>query len=299
MSVICLCYNQASYVQEALNSILNQVYGNVELIIVDDASTDNSTSEIRSWLSSKSKAIQFIPLNKNVGNCSAFNIGFRKSSGKYIIDLAADDVLLPHRIAEGVKTLEARGPEWVMEFSDGWIINEDGDRLRTHYIRNKTGELIEAVPQGDVYAEVLARYFICVPSMFMRRSILEELGGYDESLAYEDFDFWVRAARIGKFAYNPKILVEKRKLNTGWSAQQYRPGSKQLETTYRVCLKAQQLNRNKREIKALGRRLGYELRQAIRHGHPALAYKFWVLKREVWPRPIDWLYRLLIKRASS
>jgi GT2 family glycosyltransferase len=135
--------------------------------------------------------------------------------------------------------------------------------------------------------------------MFMRRSILEELGGYDESLAYEDFDFWVRAARIGKFAYNPKILVEKRKLNTGWSAQQYRPGSKQLETTYRVCLKAQQLNRNKREIKALGRRLGYELRQAIRHGHPALAYKFWVLKREVWPRPIDWLYRLLIKRASS
>src|SRR6187455_35784 len=100
VSVICLCYNQASFVREAVLSVIHQTYRDIELIIIDDASTDNSVEVISDVLKSH-PSIKFIPLKKNVGNCKAFNMGYRLSRGQYLIDLAADDVLLPARIERG------------------------------------------------------------------------------------------------------------------------------------------------------------------------------------------------------
>ena len=98
VSVICLCYNHSKYVIESIESVLSQSYANIELIIVDDASTDDSQSVIRNFIVSLPQ-VNFIPLTNNIGNCSAFNIGWRASSGDYVIDLAADDwretLLLP------------------------------------------------------------------------------------------------------------------------------------------------------------------------------------------------------------
>src|SRR5688500_3802276 len=97
VSVICLCYNQARFIREAVASVFAQSYRNVELIIVDDASTDNSASVIRAMVA-ENPAIRCLLLNQNVGNCKAFNKGLTLSKGDYIIDLAADDVLVPQRI---------------------------------------------------------------------------------------------------------------------------------------------------------------------------------------------------------
>ena len=200
--------------------------------------------------------------------------------GEYVIDLAADDVLLPERISTGVKDMEAAGEDFAVHFTDAVYMDVDGMELRRHYKRDQKGRLAEKVPQGWVYADVLQRYFICTPTMMMSRSVLEALGGYDESLAYEDFDFWVRSARRWQYCFSELVLVKKRVVPGSWSARQYERESRQLESTLKVCRKAKELNRTPRENKALAKRLTYEIRQAVRTGNSDVAYEFLKLKEE-------------------
>ncbi|WP_152425223.1 glycosyltransferase family 2 protein [Nafulsella turpanensis] len=282
VSIVCLCYRQASFVQEAFESVWAQTYPNIELIVVDDGSPDDSAEKIYKLLKDYPE-VPFLALPENVGNCRAFNMGLALCRGKYVIDLAADDVLLPERVEEGVRALEQAGREFAVHFSDVEYINPHGKRLKTHYKRKACGTLAEEIPQGWVYADLLERYFICTPSMMMRRSVLEELRGYDEGLVYEDFDFWVRSARQWQYCFTDKVLVKKRILPGSWSSRQYKKGSRHLESTLRVCLKARRLNRSPREDEALGKRLSYEIRQAVRSGNLLIALKMLRLKREVWP----------------
>ena len=299
VSVICLCHNQSAFVQEALESVWGQTFKNYELIVVDDGSTDGSVAVIEGLIKDR-PGVRFLQINDNTGNCKAFNKGLKLTKGEYIIDLAADDVLLPDRIAEGVKAMEAAGEGYAVHFTDALYIDVNGKELRTHYKRNKLGHLVEPVPQGWVYPDLLQRYFICTPSMMMRQSVLEALGGYDETLAYEDFDFWVRSSRSWKYFFTDKVLVKKRIVPRSWSARQYEKESRQLETTYAVCLKARELNRSKVEDQALGKRLSYEIRQAIRTSHFEMAKKMLVLKKEVSPfYPEDNVYQFLIRQQIS
>ena len=298
VSVICLCYNQASFVVEALESVVNQTYSNVELIIVDDASTDASQQVIRQWLNNQPREYKHLLLNENVGNCRAFNRGYALSSGQYVIDLAADDLLHPERIAKGVAKLEQLDKSWGVEFTDAWFIDEEGEVTGSHYPRSTNGELLVKVPAGYVYTELLKRYFICAPTQLYRREVLEDLGGYDETLAYEDFDFWVRAGKKYKFAFTPELLVSKRKVEGSWSSKQYDGKSRQLQSTLKVCQKAAELNTSKAEDKVLGSRIKYEMRQACLSKQSAIAYNFWQLKRRVNPEFIDFIYLLFVYKGS-
>lgn len=295
VTVICLSHNHASYVQEALDSAWTQAYPHVELIVVDDASSDDSVRVIEEWLKDKS-GVPFLKFDQNQGNCRAFNQALALAKGEYVIDLAADDVLLPERVSVGVQAMEEAGSVWGVHFSDAWYMDASGKLLKPHYKRNSRGELLRPVPQGWVYADVLKRYFICTPSMMMRRSVLDELGGYDENLAYEDFDFWVRSARYWKYLYTDQVLVKKRVLPHSWSARQYEESSRQLASTLAICYKAKALNKTREEDMALGKRLAYELRQAIKHKQWALGKQFLELKKQVWPIVWeDWLYERFLR----
>jgi glycosyltransferase involved in cell wall biosynthesis len=290
VTIICLCHNHAPWVVESLNAAWQQAYANIELIVVDDASSDGSQAAIREWLQDKPQAT-FIALAENLGNCKAFNRGLAIAKGKYVIDLAADDVLLPERVAIGVQEMEEAGEAWGVHFTDAWYINPDGSLLKPHYKRSIQGNLLQPVPQGWVYRELLERYFICTPTMMMRRSVLDALGGYDERLAYEDFDFWIRSARYWKYLYTDQILVKKRVLPRSWSARQYEAETLQMASTLAICRKAKELNQTDEENRALGKRLSYEIRQAIRHKHREIGLQMLALKREVWP--VAWEDKLL------
>ncbi|AHM59864.1 family 2 glycosyl transferase [Flammeovirgaceae bacterium 311] len=273
-----------------MDAAWQQAYPHLELIVVDDASSDGSQEVIREWLRDKPQ-VPFISLTENLGNCRAFNKGLALARGAYVIDLAADDVLLPQRVAVGVQDMEEAGEAWGVHFTDAWYMNADGSLLKPHYRRSVQGNLLQSVPQGWVYREVLERYFICTPTMMMRRSVLDALGGYDERLAYEDFDFWVRSARHWKYLYADQILVKKRVLPRSWSVRQYEAETLQLASTLAICHKAKSLNQTPEENRALGKRLSYEIRQAIRHRHRDIGTQMLALKREVWP--VSWEDRLL------
>src|SRR5262245_56075887 len=94
VTIVCLCYNQAAFVKEAIDSVLTQTYPNIQLIVVDDASTDNSADIIRE-IASVNPSLQIILLNENLGNCAAFNRALPSVKGEYVIDFAADDVMMP------------------------------------------------------------------------------------------------------------------------------------------------------------------------------------------------------------
>ena len=261
VSVICLCHNNEAYVEEAIRSVLNQDYPNVELIAVDDASTDNSEGIIRQL--QEKHGFQAIFNKKNLGNNRSFNLAYRHSKGAFLIDLAADDILLPGRIKEGVSCLNSKGKNYGVHFCDAELIDEAGKSLGTHYRRDSNGQLLLPVMEGDLYATLLGRYYISAPTMMMKRKVLDDLDGYDENLAYEDFDFWVRSARKFLYAFTDAVLVQKRILKNSLSSRQRSRNNKHCLSTAMVCQKALNMNISPEETLVLLRRIHYELKWAL------------------------------------
>ncbi len=269
VTIICICYNHLPYLEVSIRSALRQEYDNVEVIVADDGSTDGSQELLRKL--SESLGFRLIINGKNLGNCATFNRAFALSSGEYIIDLSTDDILLPQRVSCGVKEFQPAGQAYGVHFTDHEWIDKSGKSLGYHYKRNDLGDIKEDVPSGDIYADVLEQYFISAPTMMIRKEVLVELGGYDESLSYEDFDFWVRSSRKWKYLFSDEVLVQKRRLEKSLSNQQFRFASQHDRSTYRVCKKAFDLNVSLDEHNALVRRLKYERKHAVINGNLQLA----------------------------
>ncbi len=262
VSIICLCYNHERFIREAIESVMTQTYPNLEIILVDDASTDGSRDVIADLIK-QYKSINYIPLKQNSGICKAFNVGFAHSSGEFVVDFATDDVFHPERIARQVERFLQLDANYGVIFTDAVYIDELGRRGRRHFQYLQSKGLIDSIPQGDVYKALLQRYFVASPTMMVRREVMEKLQGYDESLSYEDFDFWIRSSRFYKYSFLDEALTMIRRssgsLSTGW----YVPGDPQLHSTYLVCQKAKQMNQNQGENEALAYRLRYEIRQSV------------------------------------
>lgn len=272
VSVICLCYNQERFVREAIQSVLRQTYPNVQLIVVDDASTDNSSNVIEATLQGNLN-VQFVRLTENHGNCKAFNKGLTLATGSFIIDLAADDVLLPNRIERGVAILMEKGKTYGVHFSDAEIIDEYGALLYNHSDRFPH----QTIPHGDVYKDVIRRYFICPPTVMFTRQVADVLGGYDEALSYEDFDFWIRSSRAFQYVYSPEVLVKRRVLKGALGSKQFKLFSKHSQSTYRVCEKIFRMNASVEEQQALRQRILYEIGVNLRLLNIGVALKFFIL----------------------
>jgi glycosyltransferase involved in cell wall biosynthesis len=292
VSVICLCYNHERFLVEALESVCRQTYPQVEIIVVDDASTDSSPQRLQQYAAAHPE-IRLVLQRENTGNCRAFNRAFAEAKGAFIIDFATDDVMRPGRVAAQVQAFLALEADYGIVYTDAELIGEQSESLGYFYKRDAAGQSRPAVAVGDVYADVLERFFISSPTLMMRRQVLEKLGGYDETLAYEDFDLLVRAARDFKFYFLDQPLTRRRLHPGQLSKSWYRVGDKQLLSTIRICEKALALNQTERENQALARRLAWEIKQAFFTGnYPEAELLFTLLKKL---RPLSGTYRLLEK----
>ncbi len=154
-----------------MESVLSQTYKNYELIVVDDKSTDESPAIIEKF-QKQHPEITFIRLEKNEGICKAFNTAFKICSGDFIIDLAADDILLPERLESGVKIFETLDDSYGVIFGDAELIDAQGKRLCFHSEKHPHN----TIPQGNVYESLIERYFICSPTMMFRRAVIASVG---------------------------------------------------------------------------------------------------------------------------
>src|SRR6478736_1685750 len=95
VSVVCLCYNHEHFVEEAIRSVFDQTYSNIQVVVVDDCSGDESVSIIKEIIRNQSRKVQFLELKQNLGNCKAFNHGLGLLTGDFVIDFSTDAVMLP------------------------------------------------------------------------------------------------------------------------------------------------------------------------------------------------------------
>ncbi len=291
VSVICLCYQHADFVTDTLKSVWQQDYPNIEVIIVDDASSDDSVSVIQNYLIDHPCPfpLKTLFLQQNLGNCAAFNRAWQMAKGEYIIDLATDDIMLPQRVSSQIAYFQQLPNDYGVVFSEAQYIDHAGKPLAYHFAEKYPH--IRPVPTGNVYSEVLSRYFIPSPTMMYKNEVLQHLGGYDEQLAYEDFDFWVQSARFFKYAYLDKCTTLVRKSPASMSRGWYQKGDAQLYSTFLVCLKARALNRTLEEQKALIKRVKFEIRQAVFSDNRKEARLFFKLLEEI--HQVSGFYRFL------
>ncbi|HTF17618.1 MAG TPA: glycosyltransferase [Chryseolinea sp.] len=293
VTVICLCYNHEPFIKDAIESVITQSYEAVQIIVWDDASTDNSQAVIRE-LEKIYPQLQVFLSEKNEGNCRAFNRAYAYANGEFIVDFSTDDVMHELRLEKQVHYFSKMDERTGVVFTDATYVDERSNFIRHHYEHLFRHRLISKVVTGDVFRTVLTTYYIASPTMMMRRSVFDELGGYDEALAYEDLDLWIRSGRVYRYEFLDERLTFIRKLSKSLSGHSHVPGDKQLQSTYLVCLKAVALCRDEGDREALIHRVSYELRHAALSGNHSEANLFWqLLKTLREPAPGDKLWQVV------
>lgn len=275
VTIICLCYNQEEFVLESLQSVINQEYKKIELIIVDDCSTDNSKAVIEKWLVAHPN-IPFISNKTNLGITKAFNKGLQLAKGEYIIDLAADDLLVPNCVSLQVNAFEKSNyTNLGIVYGNAALITEKGLLDSYYFVVNKDKKVTQKRITGNIYTSVLAGGdSICSVSSMSKKSVYDALDGYDENLAYEDLDFWIRASRIYAFDFIDEILIQKRIVSNSMGTDFYKKKNKINHSTYVILKKAMQLNRSKTENKALLKRIHFEMILAYKNLDFVLLVKY-------------------------
>jgi glycosyltransferase involved in cell wall biosynthesis len=195
VSIIIPCYNGERFLREAIDSCLAQTYRPVEIIVVDDGSTDGSLDILKSY----GDAVIW-ETKSNRGPSYARNRGFDLSSGKYIQYLDADDYLLPEKLERQVKVLEETGVDVV--YSDWQVLYHlpDGNELWS--------DIVGFDMHKDILTPLLSRRWLRTEAPLFRRDIVQHAGGWDENIrAVEEKDFHLSVALAGaRFHYEPGCL---------------------------------------------------------------------------------------------
>ncbi len=173
VSVVMPVYNRATLVGEAIESILAQTFTDFELIIVDDASQDNSAEIIRAY-AARDARIRCVMLEQNTGESGARNRGFKVARGEFVACMDDDDVSLPERLEKQVDFLRAH-PEVGVVGTEAMITDAQLNPLQIYGIPTSHARIAyDMLQMGNC---------ITGPAMMMRRAIVEACGGYDESLS--------------------------------------------------------------------------------------------------------------------
>jgi glycosyltransferase involved in cell wall biosynthesis len=198
VSVVVTCYNYGAYVAECLESVLSQTYRNIEVVVVNDGSTDDSEKEIRR-LESDTR-IKYV-FQANSGQARAKNTGIGHSRGKYIAFLDADDRWDRRKLEKQIPLF--LNPRVGVVFSRSKFIDASGaDRLFAHgsgHLRPRS---------GNVSKHLLFDNFVPFSSAVVRRECFERAGTFDESLPMSiDWDLWLRISLDFEFAFVDEELL--------------------------------------------------------------------------------------------
>ena len=286
VTVICLCYNHAEFIIDALESVLSQTYHNVELIIADDHSTDHSVQVIKKWLE-KHPEITFLANKENLGNTKTFNQCLKLSKGDYIIDLAADDVLKPDCIAKQLKGFATTAYQNVgLIYGNAELIDEKGNFMKDYFKTDANRKRIKSQPTGNIYIGLLnGNNNVCSISSLVKREVFMKLEGYDENLTYEDYDLWIRASRTYNFDYIDEILIQKRVLSNSMYTLLFKKNNSRTRlfnySTYLILTKVYLLNKNKEEFTAMLKRIHFEMTVAIKTRDLNLLMKYIIMELKV------------------
>jgi glycosyltransferase involved in cell wall biosynthesis len=208
VSIVTCSYNNARFIIDTLESIKRQTYPNIELVIVDDCSTDNSVDLVNEWLKTYKGEYKFICLDKNMGGSFTANLGLNTASGKYYSTIDTDDTMLPEKTAIQVNLLEQTGPNVAAVYSDCYVMDVNNQPIDGLFIQRH--RKLPVYPSGNIYEILLQGNFIPGLSMLIKKTVFDDVGIYDESLVYGDYDMWLRIARKYEIIFFDSISAKYR-----------------------------------------------------------------------------------------
>ena len=189
VSVVIATYNREKYIKRAIESVINQTYKNIELIIIDDGSTDNTGDVVKHYLADS--RVRYI-YQKNQGCIDARNNGVVIAKGKYIAILDSDDFWCDkNKIEKQVNFLE-KNTEYVIVGGGAIQIDQNGKEVVRYLLPEKDIDIRKVLLVSDALAHV---------TVLFRRDAWEKVGGYDKKFGFEDWDLFLKMGKIGKL-YN-------------------------------------------------------------------------------------------------
>ncbi|MCT2563135.1 glycosyltransferase family 2 protein [Chryseobacterium herbae] len=203
VTVVVVSYNHSKFVKENLDSIKNQTYSNIQLIVGDDASPDNSADVIDQWLTENNYSAEKNIHTKNTGLATMLNECVALAKGKYIKLIAADDFLHPEAIEKSVSKLESLGDSYGMVFTHTHTINNDSQIMEDMADYDALGNI-------DPYVfrkELIKGNRIAALTVLQRTDVLRETGAYDSRLTVEDYYRWLKINENYLTAYVPEKLA--------------------------------------------------------------------------------------------
>lgn len=224
VSVVVPTYNRANVVRGSIESVLRQTYSNVEVVVVDDGSRDDTRRVVEGY----GPPVRYL-YQTNSGVSAARNLGFANARGEFVALLDSDDQFLPWKLEAQVQLLRAH-PEVGMVWTDMAAVNEQGavldpKYLRTFYDAHALAQLeqvlVHAGPlrrywpgapadvagapvyTGDIFSQMLLGNLVHTSTVVLRRDRLRQVGGFDASLTHsgEDYEFHLRTCSYGPVAF--------------------------------------------------------------------------------------------------
>lgn len=209
VSIIVITYNSAKYVLETLESAKDQSYQNIELIITDDCSTDQTVEICNSWIKENSQRfinVKLIITDKNTGISANCNRGLFSANGEWLKLIAGDDVLMKNCINDNILFVENNSPINIV-FSK---VNEIGE-IKNHYFNENMNNMKHCLGKNarSQYNDLIRHNFLLAPTSFINKNFLIEFGGYNEMYRnMEDYPLWVKLSQKGiKLYYFDKTTV--------------------------------------------------------------------------------------------
>lgn len=203
VTVVVVSYNQSQFIKENLDSIKNQTYKNIQLIVGDDASPDHSVDVFEQWLLENNYPAEKNFHTKNTGLPTMLNECVELAKGKYLKIIAADDFLHPESIEKSVSALEILGNEYGMSYSHTHAINNDSQTIEDIADYNALGQI-------DPYLfreELLKGNRIAALTVLLRTDVVKETGKYDSQFIIEDYYRWLKVSEKYLIAYIPEKLA--------------------------------------------------------------------------------------------
>jgi len=221
VSVVTASYNMEQYVCKAVDSVLGQDYPNIEIIVVNDGSTDDTRDRLAIYDNDDRVTVIH---QQNLGQTVAKNKGLAAARGEYVGFCDADNIWLPEKLTRQVPLLQSR-PKVGVVYGNIALIDGDGKPLPHPKTKRYSGRIT---------AKLLVDNFVTFNTTLVSRHLLEEVGGFDEDLRMAiDYDLWLRISLDHEFLYLDQPLVEYRI----WGGQMSHRTGERMDNFFRLLKK--------------------------------------------------------------
>lgn len=201
VTVIVPAYNHENYIEDCLNSVVAQSYNNMQIIVFNDGSKDKTDYVIKKFIEKSGRKIEYIS-KENEGLCKTLNKGLAMSKGKYVAVIASDDMWLPNKIQQQVDFLESNRNVGLI-YSDAYFLKwEIKTDMKYSDYKPKLKKIFKnSIQNINMYEHLMTENLVIALTTMVRKECFDKVGYFDEKLKYEDYDMWLRIAKIYPIAY--------------------------------------------------------------------------------------------------